>query len=250
MNSVYQSIVCIVLFAVLILTGCSSSSTDSGDGNGNGGGTTTFSLTTNVVPAGGGSVTPSSGVFDQGDAITVQAFPADGFSFTEWTGDRQSTENPLTFTINEDTELTANFQEVDASVYTMTFNVRDSLFVQELQFGQKTEATSGFDEGIDRESPPPPAGGLHNFFKNPDTPLLWDFRNDSTENIIWNLQLVLNEGDSLFFDWSLNESFLNGSITLRNSDSSIQVDMVSQNSFEVDTASVDSLLIEYQLESN
>lgn len=237
----------------LLLTGaliasCSSSGTGS-DGGGNGGNTpTTYSLTTSVNPSNSGSVSPSGGTFDEGTSISIDATAASGYEFVDWTGDIQSSDNPLNFDIDSDTDITANFQQLDESQYTMDLTVEDdSSNSQDLKFGQMPNATSDFDQGIDAESPPPPAGGIHNFFRASPNPLLWDFRNNTTASITWNLQLEQSEGDSLFFSWTLNETFLNGSLTLRNNDSSISVDMLTESSLRIGNTDADSLLIDYEL---
>lgn len=63
-------------------------------------------------PSEGGSVDPSSGTFQFGENVEVAATPNEGWQFAEWTGDRSSTENPLSFTIKEDVSLTAVFSEI------------------------------------------------------------------------------------------------------------------------------------------
>ena len=68
----------------------------------------THNLTTTVV--GSGTVTPASGTYNQGTAVTLTATPAAGWTFTGWTGATTSTTNPLTITMNTDVALTATFQ--------------------------------------------------------------------------------------------------------------------------------------------
>ena len=204
-------------------------------------------VTTSVTPSGGGTVSPNTGEFDSGDEVTLRASASFGFTFVEWTGDIQSSENPLRFEIDSDTDLTANFEQTRETEYSMSVIIEDdSSNVQELQFGQDPNASSGFDGGIDAASPPPPAGGLHNFFKSPTDSLLYDFRSSSPETITWNLQLFQSEGDSLFFSWSLDSFVFNGSLTLRNNDSSISVNMLTESSLEIEKSEADSLLIDYE----
>lgn len=236
-----------VLIAAVFIGSCSSSGTGSGNGD------SRFSLSTSISPDNSGSVSPSSGTFDEGASVTLEANAASGFEFVDWTGDIQSTDNPLSFTIDSDTELTANFRQLAESRYTMNLTISDSLVSIDRQFGQRPDATSDLELGtnndpIDRESPPlPPKGSLDAFFKSPTGRLIRDFRNSSTQSITWNVQIQAGQGDSLYFNWILFASFFNGSLTLKNDENSIQIDMLSESSFAIDTASVDSLLIEYQL---
>lgn len=230
------------LIAGAIFASCSLLGSDGG------GGDKTFTLNVSANPSDAGTVTPTTGEFDKGEEVTVRATPSFGFGFVEWTGDIQSTDNPLTVKIDSDISLTANFEQTRDTEYEMVFVVEDdSSNQQTLRFGQEPNATEGFDQGIDAESPPPPAGGLHNFFRTSTDSLLHDFRSGSSQTITWNLQLFQSEGDSLFFDWTLDETFLNGSLTLRNNDSSISVDMLSTSSLRIGKTDADSLLIDYEL---
>jgi uncharacterized repeat protein (TIGR02543 family) len=67
-------------------------------------------LTSSVV--GSGTVAPASGSYAPGSSVTVTATPAAGWQFTGWSGALTSTANPLTFTIDADTALTATFTQV------------------------------------------------------------------------------------------------------------------------------------------
>jgi uncharacterized repeat protein (TIGR02543 family) len=69
-----------------------------------------YSLTTNVVPAGSGSVSRSPNVtlYPPGQ-ITLTAGPTNGYSFTSWTGDASGSTNPLSLVMDADKSVTANF---------------------------------------------------------------------------------------------------------------------------------------------
>lgn len=67
-------------------------------------------LTTST--SGNGTVARSNpGPYISGDQVTLTATAAPGWQFTGWTGDVTSSNNPLTITMNSDTEVTANFSE-------------------------------------------------------------------------------------------------------------------------------------------
>jgi len=86
---------------------CSDSSTgpDNGDGDGGGGETTTY--TVDVSAGDGGSVDPSgANDYDEGEEIELEASANDEYVFAGWTGDVESSDNPLTLTVDQDYELT------------------------------------------------------------------------------------------------------------------------------------------------
>ena len=74
----------------------------------------TYTLTTQVTPEGAGSVTPSSGTYDQGESVTIAATPSANYNFKQWTGTGSGTANPLTFKIISNTTITAEFELIDA----------------------------------------------------------------------------------------------------------------------------------------
>jgi Divergent InlB B-repeat domain len=71
----------------------------------------TFTLTTGVSPVGAGTVTPASGsTFGSGTVVNLQATPAAGYSFANWTGSVASPTSPsTTVTMNSSQTVTANF---------------------------------------------------------------------------------------------------------------------------------------------
>ena len=74
----------------------------------------TYTLTTQVTPAGAGTVDPASGTYDDGSSITISATPSENYSFKQWTGTGSGTANPLTFKIISNTSITAEFELIDA----------------------------------------------------------------------------------------------------------------------------------------
>ena len=82
----------------------------------------TYTLTTNVSPTGGGSVSrsPNQTTYTSGTNVTVTATAASGYTFTGWSGASTSASSSVSITMNEDKTLTANFQQIQ---YTLTTNV-------------------------------------------------------------------------------------------------------------------------------
>lgn len=211
--------------------------------------TTLYSITVNASPPEGGSVGPSSGSYEEGTEVSVEAIAADGWEFVNWTGDMESEENPLTFEITGDTELTANFVD-QRSTYTMEMQVMDAEDSLNLGFGRVDGGTDGFDEGLDEEAPPPPPeGALNAYFEVGDLDLFRDFRNYTASQTEWTLQYQVGSGEDFKLEWNLTEdSQSKGSLTLTDSDSSFEVDMFSENSHTISGTTGGTLLIQYSRE--
>ena len=62
-----------------------------------------------VAASEGGSVNTSGGTYNENTNVSVTASPADGFTFTGWTGDASGSTNPLTISMNGDKNITATF---------------------------------------------------------------------------------------------------------------------------------------------
>jgi pectate disaccharide-lyase len=82
---------------------------------------TTYSLTTNVSPSGGGSVSrsPNATTYAPGTVVTLTATPASGYTFTGWSGGASGTSTTTTVTMNANTTVTASFTN-GTSTYTLT----------------------------------------------------------------------------------------------------------------------------------
>jgi helix-turn-helix protein len=80
-----------------------------------------FTVTLTANPAEGGEVT-GEGTYEEGTEVTVVATANDGYYFTYWTeGDAIVSEDAYyTFTLTEDRDLVANFEEVIINYYTVT----------------------------------------------------------------------------------------------------------------------------------
>ena len=66
-------------------------------------------LTVNKTGPGQVMVTPQMAEYYCGDSVTLTATPSPNFFFTGWSGDLTGAENPLTFTIEKNTVVTATF---------------------------------------------------------------------------------------------------------------------------------------------
>jgi len=72
-------------------------------------------ITTNIIE-GSGVVSPSGGTIFTGNEVTFNTYPDAGWVFQGWTGDIESTENPLTITVNSDLNINATFVQAALSV--------------------------------------------------------------------------------------------------------------------------------------
>ena len=69
---------------------------------------TQYQLTTNVNPAGTGSISPATGAYNAG-AMTITATANTGYAFSNFTGTYSGTTNPLSINLNGNGTITANF---------------------------------------------------------------------------------------------------------------------------------------------
>ena len=94
-----------------------------------------------VAAGEGGSVSSSGGSFESGSTVTITATPDSEYLFVGWTG-TESTENPLTITVNSNQEITANFEK---KKYQLSVNVTGEGTVTEevVNTGKTTDYDSG-----------------------------------------------------------------------------------------------------------
>jgi uncharacterized repeat protein (TIGR02543 family) len=71
----------------------------------------TYTLTTTVNPAGSGSVSPGSGTYDDGTAVTLTAIPASGYRFDHWEDDASGNVTAVTVPMNSNKTVTAVFKK-------------------------------------------------------------------------------------------------------------------------------------------
>ncbi len=77
-------------------------------------------FTLEVIVVGQGTVTrePDQAAYEQGTEVTLTADPAPDWTFVGWSGDVDSTENPVTLTIEDHTSVTATFTTpMDLSIF-------------------------------------------------------------------------------------------------------------------------------------
>ena len=72
-----------------------------------------YSLTLNISPNGGGTLSKSSGVFNENEIVSVLASANENYNFDGWTGSVTSNNNPLSISMDSDKIITANFSEIE-----------------------------------------------------------------------------------------------------------------------------------------
>ncbi|WP_169336219.1 Ig-like domain-containing protein [Pontibacter roseus] len=80
--------------------------------------------TLNVNTSGNGTVvkSPNQTSYTSGSTVSLTASPAAGYQFVGWSGDASGTANPLSVTMTANKSITATFQAIPASGYTLTVN--------------------------------------------------------------------------------------------------------------------------------
>jgi len=111
----------------------------------------TFTLTTAITPSGSGSVSPSSGTYDDGTRVTLTASPASGYGFSHWSGDATGTSPTTTVTMNRNISVTANFALVARYKLSTAINPSGS--------GSVTPSSGTYDDGTRVTLTASPASG-------------------------------------------------------------------------------------------
>ena len=102
-----------LIFATIILLGIQCDEPNS---------PTIFNMSISITPDGAGTVIPSQDLsLPENETIQILAQPSNQYAFTGWTGSISSNQNPLTVTVTENIDLTANFliKNYPLTVYTV-----------------------------------------------------------------------------------------------------------------------------------
>ncbi len=187
-----------------------------------------FIIVTSVLPSTGGTVVKTG----TGN-VELLALPNENWSFSHWTGDVESTENPLQITPTKNTQVYANFVLANNETR-IKLRVTDGRYISDLKLGKVSGATDGFDSFIDLEAPPsPPDGVLFAWFQTVEKRLLYDFRNPFGAYREWSLNITPGENSSIEISWEIESNNSAGSWLLNNPDESIQADLISENSISL-----------------
>lgn len=97
---------------------------------------TTFTLTTSVSPVEGGSISPAQGSYDEGETLSLQATPTEGWEFVRWEQDLNTTANPMNITMNRDYTVVGVFEQ---RMHAFTVDVEGEGTVTETVVQQKNK---------------------------------------------------------------------------------------------------------------
>lgn len=111
-------------------------------------GPVSYILSTSVNPPNGGSVSVSSGQFEQGKRIQVTVIPYAGYAFDHWSGDISGNNSAITLLMDSDKVLVANFADIYRPVITnvATTNITDTKIT--IKWDTNEPATSQVEHGI------------------------------------------------------------------------------------------------------
>lgn len=73
-----------------------------------------YSITVQITPAEGGTVSPSSGMYNEGESISLLATPSAEYLFKNWSGGASGTTNPTTVVMTSNKSVTAVFELKDS----------------------------------------------------------------------------------------------------------------------------------------
>ena len=109
----------------------------------------TYVLTTGMSPTAGGSVSPVSGIYDEGVSVTLAAMPSSGYRFVHWSGDVSGNVTSTTISMNADRTATAIF----IKVYTLNVSVSPT------EGGSVSPGSGTYDQGTEITLTATPATG-------------------------------------------------------------------------------------------
>ncbi|KXB06747.1 hypothetical protein AKJ51_03005 [candidate division MSBL1 archaeon SCGC-AAA382A20] len=87
--------------------------------------TTTWELTTSVQPSEAGGITPSSGTFEDGTEVTLNATASKDYKFSHWSGHVSGESSEITITMDSDKQVVANFTEKKTNPFTGGSGTKD-----------------------------------------------------------------------------------------------------------------------------
>lgn len=201
-------------------------------------------ISANVLPSTAGSVL-ISGQGSEDQQVELLAVANENWRFSNWSGDIESNENPLNITLSENTELFANFV-LAGNEYRFDMELSDGENFSVLSFGQMHGATDAFDTDLDLESPPPPPDGVfYAWLEVSERQLLHDFRNPYTTSSEWILNIEPGNAGLISLSWEVQIENLSGALVLTDLDTLLEVDLLEENSAEMNVEGSSQFLITY-----
>ena len=80
--------------------------------------TKTYTLSIQITPSNGGSVSPNNSVYDAGQSVTIIATPSTYYQFAGWGGDTSGNSNTTTVVMNSNKNIVASFSQITYTLQT------------------------------------------------------------------------------------------------------------------------------------
>jgi len=119
----YLCLVLVSIISIVLLISCTTNSTP------------VYTLTTTINPVEGGEIIPNKGSYDEGEVVSLQAIPTDGWMFSRWEQDLNTTANPMNITMNRDHNIVGVFEQ---RMHPLTITVEGEGMVTETVVTSKT----------------------------------------------------------------------------------------------------------------
>jgi len=212
------------------------------------GDTNIVDMRASINPPEAGVVNPPKGTYAAGRQISVTTEAlGERWQFTGWSGDTTASEDSISFRINRDMNLVANYEiPPELRAFSDSVIVSDGKNSKKVTFGMQTNATSGYDSNLDEELPPrPPEGNFYRRFNIPDYGLKTDYRGITEGETIWVLEVAPDAGRTITLSWNFTETNYAGSLTLTDDleNPSIEIDMKTQTTYSATTSGVSTFYI-------
>jgi uncharacterized repeat protein (TIGR02543 family) len=85
-----------------------------------------YSVSLGVVPADAGTVTPDPETYDAGDLVSFTATPNKGYVFDSWSGDVTGSSEKITFSMDKNKDIYANFKKVETAPSITTMDILEA----------------------------------------------------------------------------------------------------------------------------
>jgi len=117
-------------------------------------------------------------------------------------------------------------QKKPCSEFTIELRISDAKSsLEELKFGVRPTGQSV------AAPPPPPEGALHAYFRLDGNDLFQDFRDNTDQNLTWNLHYSIGSGSEITIEWTEEGGTDLGAITIRDTGGNVLADMGKLSSF-------------------
>ena len=101
-----------------------------------------YSISIQVSPAEGGSVSPTSGKYDDGETVTLVATPSAEYIFKNWSEEASGTSNPTTIIMNSNKAVTAVFEKKQPLIIEITgLSITPKEYALELEWDYVSNAS-------------------------------------------------------------------------------------------------------------